>query len=137
VILLQDVLGNFSTVELAWTLIALLGMAVAFVNGREAIVDYQALEGKRNGRRVVAIGNIRRETIRIFADLVFLAVGIYAGLTPANPAATFTGLLVTLALVIGSLGFNLNSWLDRADRIYLMRYGLQPRDDAGRFTKEQ
>jgi hypothetical protein len=128
VILLDDVVGNFSTVELAWTLIALGGASIAFVNAREAWADYAALGSMQNGRRTVALGNIRREVVRIFADLAFLAIGIYAGFQPANPAATLTGLLITSCLVIGSLAFNANSWLDRRDRIYLMEHGLTSRD---------
>ena len=135
-ILLHDLVGSFSVLELVWSVIALGGIVIAALNAWEALADYRALGGRQNGRRVVAIGNIRREIIRIGADVAFLGVGLYAGTVPANPHATMLGVVLTSCLVVGSLGFNLNSWLDRRDRIYLMRYGMQSRDETGRFVKD-
>lgn len=135
-ILLQDALGYFSWVELAWVLTALSGIYLAALNGYEAYLDYQALGGVSNGRRRVAIGSIRREVLRGFVNICFLGVGILAGFFPANPNATPLGMAVSLVLVVASVAYNLNSWFDRQDRIYLMTHGLQARDEAGRFTKE-
>lgn len=133
-ILLQDAVGSFSWVELAWVLTAISGVYLAGLNAYEAVLDLRALGGKQNGRRRVAVGSIRREVVRAFVNLCFLAVGVVAGFYPANPNATFLGVLVSLVLLIASLAYNANSWLDRRDRIYLMQYGMQPRDDKGRFT---
>ena len=136
-ILLQDALWNFSWVELAWIASAASGIYLAGINAWEAWLDLQALNGKRNGRRRVATGSIRREVIRGFVNVCFLGVGIVAGFYPANPAATLLGVAVSLVLLIASLAYNANSWLDRRDRIYLMTYGMQARDDKGRFTKDE
>jgi len=133
-IILQDALGHFSWVELAWVLTAISGVYLAGLNAYEAVLDLKALNGKQNGRRRVAVGSIRREVIRGFVNVCFLAVGIVAGFYPANPHSTLLGVAVSLVLLIASIAYNANSWLDRRDRIYLMQYGMQPRDDKGRFT---
>lgn len=136
-ILLNDAIWNFSWIELAWILTAISGVYLAGLNAWEALLDLQALGGKQNGRRRVAIGSIRREVVRGFVNVCFLGVGIVAGFYPANPAATLLGVAVSIVLLIASVAYNTNSWLDRRDRIYLMQYGMQARDDKGRFTKDQ
>lgn len=136
-ILLNDAIANFSWIELAWIACAASGIYLAGLNAWEAWLDLQALGGKQNGRRRVAVGSIRREVVRGFVNVCFLAVGIVAGFYPANPTATVLGLAVSMVLLIASLAYNANSWLDRRDRIYLMTYGMQARDDRGRFVKDE
>lgn len=135
-ILLRDVIGNFSIIELIWVVTAVSGMYLARLNGVEAWHDFNALGGKQNGRRRIAIGSIRREMVRGFVNTCFLIVGVAAGLNPANPNATLMGLIVALVLILASVSYNVNSYLDRQDRIYLMRWGMQARDEHGRFAKE-
>lgn len=136
-ILLHDAIWSFSWIELAWILTAGTGIYLAGLNAFEAVLDLRALSGRQNGRRRVAIGSIRREVVRGFVNVCFLAVGIVAGFYPANPAATVLGVAVSLVLLIASVAYNTNSWLDRQDRIYLMQYGMQARDDKGRFTSDK
>lgn len=136
-ILLDDAILNFSWIELAWVLTALSGIFLAGLNAYEAWLDYVSLGGKQNGRRRVALGSIRREALRGVVNVLFLSVGVVAGFYPANPAATFLGLIVSLVLVLASVAYNVNSFLDRQDRIYLMTHGLQARDDKGRFTSDK
>ena len=136
-ILLRDLIGSVSTVELLWLFTAMSGLYLAGLNAWEAILDYRALGGKRNGRRRIALGTVRREALRGLVNAIFLGIGIVAAATPANPAATPLGVAVSLGLLIASVAYNANSLLDRADRIYLLRYGLQPRDDHGRFVSDK
>jgi hypothetical protein len=135
-ILLQDVLGTASLIELAWFLTALTGLYLSALNSWEAILDFRALGGKRNGRRRIALGTVRRESVRGLVNAIFLGIGLVALLTPAPESITPLGVAVSLGLLMASVAYNLNSALDRADRIYLMTHGLQSRDEAGRFTRE-
>ena len=135
-ILLQDVLGTASLIELAWFLTALTGLYLSALNSWEAVLDYRALGGRRNGRRRIALGTVRREGLRGLVNATFLGIGLVAILTPANPNSTPLGIAVSLGLLLASVAYNLNSALDRADRIYLMTHGLQSRDEAGRFTRD-
>lgn len=135
-ILLRDMIGNASIIELIWIVTAVSGMYLARLNGVEAWHDFNALGGKQNGRRRIAIGSIRREVVRGFVNACFLVVGVIAALNPANPNATVLGLVLALVLIMASVSYNVNSFLDRQDRIYLMRYGMSARDDKGRFTKD-
>lgn len=134
-ILLRDLVGNFSPAELIYVAIALAGLFLATLNVREALQDFHALGGKRNGRRRIAVGTIRREILRGIVNVLLGGVGVYAGTIPANPAATLLGVLISGVFILAAAIYNLNSWLDRQDRIYLLTYGLQARDEHGRFTK--
>ena len=113
-----------------WLALATFGLYLAHLNGTEAIRDYQALGGKTNGRRTIAIGSVRREVVRGLIQADFIILGALALLNVHAPIVFISGLF------LASAGMNLNSYLDRRDRLYLTRYGLQPRDEAGRFVKE-
>jgi hypothetical protein len=117
-----------SPVVLLWMLVAEIGLYLAHVNGIESIRDFQALGGKTNGRRTIAVGNLRREVVRGLIGADFLFIGILALLDVRGA--------VVPGLILGSLGISLNSYLDRRDRIYLTKNGLQARDAEGRFVKE-
>lgn len=110
-----------------WMLIAAIGLYFAVVNGRESLADYQALGGKVNGRRTIAVGNLRREIVRGLIAFDFLTLGVLAllGVTGA----------VVPGLILASAGMTLNSYLDRRDRLYLMENGMQARDQLGRFKE--
>jgi hypothetical protein len=136
VILLQDAIGTVSYVEAAWLVTALGGLFLSGLNAWEAILDYKALNGRKNGRRRIDLGTVRREALRGLVNAIFLGIGIVAAVTPANPNATPLGAAVSLGLLLASVAYNANSYFDRRDRIYLMHFGLQPRDEAGRFTKD-
>jgi hypothetical protein len=135
VILLQDAIGNASWIELAWILTALSGLYLSRLNGMEAMRDLQALGDVRNGRWRLAVGTLRRELVRGFVNVCFLMVGLIAAYYPANPNPSLLGLAVSVVLLIASLSYNANSLLDRQDRVYLMRHGLQARDEHGRFVR--
>lgn len=118
-----------TVIEIVWTILALTGFYFAGLNAREALEDYQALGGKQNGRRTIALNTLRREAVRMLIALDFLAIGVMA-LFDVTP-----GGVIALGLLLASAGHSLNSYLDRRERLYLLEFGLQPRDSHGRFTK--
>lgn len=115
-------------VEIVWILIAAVGVRFAFLNAREALNDYQAVGGKQNGRRTIALNTIRREAVRLLIGLDFLTIGVLALLDTVGGGA------IALGLLLASAGHTLNSYLDRRERMYLLEFGLTPRDSKGRFT---
>ena len=120
--------------EAVWTLLAGVGVYLACVNGIESYRDYQALGGKQNGRKTIAVGNLRREIVRGLIQLAWAVIGV-ASFVTANRTEVISP--VAVVLVLTAAGMVLNSYLDRRDRLYLMRFGLQPRDGSGRFTKDE
>lgn len=115
-------------IEIVWTALALVGFYFASLNAREALEDYQALGGRQNGRRTIALNTIRREAVRMLIALDFLAIGVMAlfDVTPRE--------VIALGLLLASAGHTVNSYLDRRERLYLLEFGLTPRDSKGRFT---
>jgi hypothetical protein len=113
-----------------WLALAASGIWLAHRNGTEAMRDFQALGGNTNGRRTIAVGNIRREIVRGLIQVDFLILGVLGLLNILG------GVVFVAGLLLASVGMQLNSFLDRRDRQYLTTYGLQARDDHGRFTKE-
>lgn len=125
---LATLLSGARPVVIAWMLIAEFGIYLAYLNGIESQADLQALGGRTNGRRAIAVGNLRREIVRGLIAADFIAIG-------AMSLLGLTGAAVP-GLILGSAGMALNSYLDRRDRLYLLQNGLQPRDEAGRFVRE-
>lgn len=119
--------------EAVWTLLALTGIYLALRNGIESYRDYQALGGKQNGRKTIAVGNLRREIVRGLIQLGWAAIGVVAFFTPNRTEVVSPGVVV---LVLTAAGMVLNSYLDRRDRLYLMENGMQSRDEHGRFVSE-
>ena len=118
-----------SPIEIAWTVLALIGMWLAYVNGSEANRDLRALGGKQNGRRTIAIGNLRREALRGLVQVDFLILGLMAVFN------ILVGPVFVSGLLLASVAMNVNSYLDRRDRLYLLEHGMQARDDQGRFIR--
>ena len=112
----------------AWIALAILGIWLAYRNAIEATNDFRALGGKTNGRRTIAVGNLRREIVRGLIHLDFLVVGVLVILDFRVFSAP--------GLILASAGMVLNSFLDRRDRLYLMENGMQARDQHGRFKAE-
>ena len=117
--------------ELAWTALAIYGLRLSYLNGVESYRDFQALGGKQNGRRTIAVGNLRREIVRGLIHTAWMGIGVMALLSPDRGFSA--GAVI---LVLTAAGMDLNSALDRRDRLYLMQNGLQARDELGRFTPE-
>jgi hypothetical protein len=122
VILLDDIIGHLSTVELLWSLAAVVALFIAQLNYRETQRDIAALGKIRNGRWRIARGNLRRERVRAIRAGAFLVFGVLAGVTPANPNPTVAGLIITAGLVATSILDAWNSYFDRRDRLYLLHF---------------
>lgn len=113
--------------EASWSTMALVGLAVTLWGLWDAYGDRRALRdsGKNGARRVVALGNIRREWARTYVLLCFLALGVYQMARPPVLAAqpvTRGGIALTLALVLAALVIVVESVLDRRERVNLRVY---------------
>lgn len=78
---------------------------------------------EHRARYRVAIGNIRRESLRVFKVGIFTAIGLFAMATPpANPAHPVTpaGVAVAGGLIAATVSMVWGSWLDRRERILLL-----------------
>lgn len=120
--LVTDLIGGFSLIEIIWTLVAFVGAAVGLFNVGEAVRDLRALGVLSNGRRIIAKATIRREGIRLLVFVLYISVGVSAGLTPARPDAEPSA--VGIILVFTSVVLTLNGLLDLHDRRVVMRAGL-------------
>ena len=116
-------------IELGWTGLALVGIWLAYLNGSEANRDLRALGGMTNGRRTIAVGNLRREVVRGLVQVDFAILG---GMAMFD---ILVGPVFVSGLLLASFAMNANSYFDRRDRLYLLEYGIQARDDKGRFVR--
>ncbi len=117
---------------LVWTLVALLGAIVSLIGVADGLGDLRALHGEANGRRRLARGYLRGETIRLFIQLSWVSVGGLA-LLDDRPGMWSLGAVVVIA---GVAGLMLNSILDRLDRRFVRRY-LQRADSRPETIIEQ
>ncbi len=77
--------GNVEDIEVAFALIALVGLVFAIFNFRNARKDLGDLGDATNGRRTVAVGAVVTESVRIFAQTIFLVLGLLAMTIPSQP----------------------------------------------------
>ncbi len=105
--------GPVADIEIAWTVIAVIGGFFSAFNLRDAIRDLDALGGQRNGRRLIAEVQIRLEAARLTIQAIFATIGVIAmflpdpppisELPPSQAAATVVirwGLIVASSLVM-------------------------------------
>jgi hypothetical protein len=130
VILLNDIIGHFSTVELLWSAAAIVGLFVAQLNYRETKRDLAALGKIRNGRWRIARGNIRRERVRAIVFTMYLTFGVLAGFSPMNPSASTASVVISVGLVTTLALLALNSYYDRRDRLYLLHFRSDSRPET-------
>lgn len=128
--------ASVSPTEAVWSAGALLGLLVNLWALRDAYGDLTALrEAGRNGaRELVARGNIRSEWFRVFVQVCFGLIGLYAMTQlPANPAnpVTRVGVALTAALLLAELSVVLSALLDRHERIRLLAYIERQYEDGG------
>lgn len=96
-----------------WTLAASVGAVIAAWNCWDAYRDLDALGPVTNGRRILAIGYVRREAVRLLIQVTWAGIGAMALLGLQGPLAE---LLVATAGAVA-----LNTILDARDRIRLRR----------------
>lgn len=134
-ILLDSIIGEASPVELAWTALGLIGIYFGLLNAVEAWINRGALGRQTNGRRVLANRAIRRESIKGVIFSLAIALGVLASLAPSAPVRSETALIGSLILIVILTLLVVDSILDRRDDKYLVRWGVQGRDEKGRFTR--
>lgn len=101
----------------AWLLISLAGTVIAMVSLVDAINDYRGLGEIRNGRRILAIREIRVEAGRLAIQSSFALLGLLAVLAGAQGEVN----VGTLILVGANAILLANSVLDLRDRLRLRR----------------
>lgn len=116
--LASDWIGSLSGIEAIWIALAVTGAAVSISNALDAWADLRAVGGLKNGRRLLAVGAVRREVLRLLIYTMYVFIGVFAGLTPALPGQQLS--FVAAILVFTSLILTTNSVLDRHERIALM-----------------
>jgi Flp pilus assembly protein TadB len=109
-----------------WVAVSLVGLALSMYLSAESIRDLMALPNKTNGRRTVARSRLLRESMRVSVHLAYLVLGVSAW--GSNPGLSFS----IVALMWGNVAMLVNSLVDARTRRVL----AQPRDDLGRFVKE-
>jgi hypothetical protein len=113
--------GSLSLLEGVWLLAASVGGIYSAINLLTALGDRRFVTRRKlnGGRRLVAVGNVRRESFRLSSLVSCFLVGVYAAV-PVEWQAPFRGWLSPLLLlwIVGSLA--MNSFLDRHDRASLM-----------------
>jgi hypothetical protein len=130
----DDLIGYASGFEILFLASALVGSWLSRLNFLEAIADHRALDGRTNGRRMVAIGRIGTELILGSVHALYVIAALVAMSHPAGPTSP-TGIVIQVILVYASWGMTAISFLSRRVGIYLMLHGLQNRDPQGRFVK--
>ena len=131
-----DLIGNASGFEILFLLSALVGTWFSRVNLSESWMDFRALGGITNGRRAIATSNIVTETLRLSIHALYIIAALFAVTQHSANPTTPVGLLILSILVYASWALTAISVISRRTRLYLLRYGLQPRDSHGRFVKE-
>ncbi len=119
---------NISTPELAWSLLAMLGLAVSLIMLGEVFADYRfvKISGQNGALRLIAGQHVRSELRRVLEFVGFLALGVAAGLTPPPIREDISNLATIFSVVFfGVELINLiDSLLDYRDRVRLITSNL-------------
>lgn len=123
-------MGNWSWLEVVWTLVAILGAYFSFRNIKDGLDDIESLRlaPYKNGRwkivHLVARRSILLDFLRIIPQIVFIGVGILAGLAPGNPHPSPTGIAAGFVFIGVSLLYTLASAIDHSTRKILISAGM-------------
>lgn len=132
----QDLIGPASGFEILFLASALIGVWFSRLNLSESVKDYRALAGITNGRRAIAVSNIVTETLRLSIHALYIIAALFAMTQHSSGPTSPVGFLILSILVYANWAQTAISFVSRRTRIYLLQYGLQPRDEKGRFIKE-
>lgn len=130
-----DLIGHASGFEILFLISALVGTWFSRLNLSESWKDFRALGGITNGRRAIAVSNIVTETLRLSIHALYIIAALFAVTQHSPGTTTAVGVLILSILVYASWALTAISVISRRTRLYLLAYGLQARDDRGRFTK--
>lgn len=103
-------------IVLVWTLAATFGTLIAVWNTLDAWADLRAIGSLSNGRRIIAVGWVRREAFRVFIQGTWALIGFLALPTASDAIDPLVLLLVATNLAVAA-----NTALDARDRIVLRR----------------
>lgn len=103
-------------IVIVWTIAAMIGAAVAAWGAYDAYRDLRALDSGANGRRILAVGWVRREFIRFGIQAVWAVIGVLA-----IPNATNAVNPIALLLVGTNVAVAVNTIMDARERILLRR----------------
>ncbi len=126
--LFADQIGAVSIIEMIWMTLAVIGSFFSAINARDAWLDLHALEGATNGRRLLAIGAVRRESLRLVIYLIYLVIGVSAGIERVDADRPLV--IATLLLVFTLFVLTLNSIFDRKERRVLLSGIVAAREAA-------
>ena len=130
----DDLLFTASGFELLFLASAIVGVWFSRQNLRESWGDFRALGGLANGRRSIAITTIVTETLLLSIHALYIIAALFAITQPASGNSTPVSVLIQSILVYASWAMTAISILNRRLRRYLTRFGLQARDEHGRFV---
>lgn len=132
---------NWSWIEVAWTLVAVIGAYFSARNIIDGINDLIALRKLGAGAssienqmlKIAAWGNTRRDSFRETIQLMFIGIGIWAGTLPNPVNPSVIGLIFQGILFICSLLLTLSAAGDHSDRVKMHALGklLQVKSDDG------
>lgn len=103
--------------EWAWTLASAVAAVVAAWGLSDSWADLRALGARANGRRVIAVGYIRSEFIRLAISLAWVAIGVAVIVRPGTVEWSPS----TAVLVATNAAIALNSILAARDRLAVRR----------------
>lgn len=137
-------LDTFSTVEIIWTLLGILGTTVGILNLWDAVLDKRAIDQmpsvdrRRKNLTIMADASVRHEILRTSKMAVVLAIGLIAGLSrppiPDDvkvPTWTPVGIALTAGLFYIVLVIIAQMVLDRRVR----RQFYQRRDNSVKIER--
>lgn len=130
-------IGNASGFELLFLASALVGLYFSKLNITESWADYRALGGITNGRRAIAVATIIVETLLLSIHALYIIAALFAITQASSGETSPVGVLILSILVYASWAITAISIVSRRLRRYLNTYGLQPRDERGRFTAQK
>jgi hypothetical protein len=131
----NDLIGAASGFEILVLASAVFGAWFSRINLSESWKDFRALGGITNGRRAIAVSNIVTETLRLSIHALYIIAALFAVTQHSPGNTTPVGVLILSILVYASWALTAISVISRRTRLYLLAYGLQARDEKGRFTK--
>ncbi len=130
----DHLVGNATGFELLFLVSALIGVWFSRQNLAEAWGDHKALNGIANGRRAIALATIIVETLLLSIHSLYIIAALFAVSQPNGNEVSAVGILIQSILVYASWAITAISIVSRRLRRYLNQFGLQPRDEKGRFV---
>lgn len=121
-------MGNWSWLEVIWTLVAGLGAYFSLRNIKAGLEDIESLRiaPYKNGRwllvNTLAKRSVLIDSLRLIPQAMFVFLGVVAGFNPQHPT-TPTGIFAGFIFITCSLMFTLASFVDFNTRKKLLILG--------------